>query len=79
MEAETDGATESDPTDPEDRTDESRVLRRRKWRKIRRVAYCVFGVGIGLPLIAFWIAYLLLDVRSPQDVLASLDKTVVLK
>ncbi|WP_370542015.1 transglycosylase domain-containing protein [Amycolatopsis sp. FDAARGOS 1241] len=36
------------------------------------------GVFVGLPLIAFWIAYLLLDVRSPQDVLASLDNTVVL-
>jgi membrane peptidoglycan carboxypeptidase len=79
VEAATDGATESDPTDPQDRTDDSRAPLRRKWRKIRRVAYCVFGAGIGLPLIAFWIAYLLLDVRSPQDVLASLDKTVVLK
>ncbi|SFW91467.1 Membrane carboxypeptidase (penicillin-binding protein) [Amycolatopsis australiensis] len=34
---------------------------------------------VGGPLIAFWIAYLVLDVRSPRDVLAGLDKTVVLQ
>ncbi|WP_328612355.1 penicillin-binding protein [Amycolatopsis sp. NBC_00345] len=62
-----------------DPADDPRAPRRRKWRKIRRITYCVFGVAVGVPLIAFWVAYLLLDVRSPQDVLSSLNKTVVLK
>ncbi|MEV6877947.1 transglycosylase domain-containing protein [Amycolatopsis sp. NPDC051128] len=37
------------------------------------------GTLVGVPLIAFWVAYLVLDVRSPQEVLAGLDKTVVLR
>lgn len=74
--AETDGATSSVTNEP---PDDPRARRRRRWRKIRRIAYCGFGVFVGLPLIAFWVAYLLMDVRSPQDVLASLDKTVELK
>ena len=50
-----------------------------KWRRARRIAGWTAGVFVGGPLIAFWIAYLVLDVRSPQEVLAGLDKTVVLK
>jgi membrane peptidoglycan carboxypeptidase len=53
--------------------------RRRRWRRFRRIAYWTFGVLVGVPLIAFWVAYLVLDVRSPQEVLAGLDKTVVLQ
>jgi len=49
------------------------------WRRVRRIAGWTLGVLVGGPLIAFWIAYLVLDVRSPQEVLAGLDKTVVLK
>ncbi|UOZ11816.1 penicillin-binding protein [Amycolatopsis sp. WQ 127309] len=45
---------------------------------MRRIGYWSFGLLVGVPLIAFWIAYLVLDVRSPQEVLAGLDKTVVL-
>ncbi len=52
--------------------------RRRRWRRVRRIAGWTTGALIGVPLIAFWVAYLVLDVRSPQDVLAGLDKTVVL-
>ncbi|WP_435869910.1 transglycosylase domain-containing protein [Amycolatopsis mediterranei] len=50
-----------------------------RWRRVRRIAYWTFGVLVGGPLIAFWVAYLVLEVRSPQDVLAGLGKTVVLK
>ncbi|WP_410633661.1 transglycosylase domain-containing protein [Amycolatopsis sp. cmx-4-83] len=65
----------------EEPTDEPAVKtpRRRRWRRIRRTAYWTFGVLAGVPLIAFWAAYLVLDVRSPQEVLAGLDKTVVLQ
>jgi membrane peptidoglycan carboxypeptidase len=52
--------------------------RRRRWRRFRRIAYWSVGTLVGVPLIAFWIAYLVLDVRSPQEVLAGLDKTVTL-
>ncbi|MGW3967359.1 transglycosylase domain-containing protein [Amycolatopsis sp. NPDC005003] len=60
-------------TDEEDKPGTSR------WRRVRRIAGWTLGVLVGGPLIAFWIAYLVLDVRSPQEVLAGLDKTVVLK
>ena len=53
--------------------------RRRRWRRVRRIGYWTFGLLIGVPLIAFWVAYLVLDVRSPQEVLDGLDKTVVLQ
>jgi membrane peptidoglycan carboxypeptidase len=75
----------STPTEPdEDAPDEDvpakpDTPRRRRWRRIRRIGYWSAGVLVGGPLIAFWIAYLVLDVRSPQEVLAGLDKTVVLK
>lgn len=53
--------------------------RRRRWRRIRRIAGWTLGILIGGPLTAFWVAYLVLDVHSPQEVLAGLDKTVVLR
>ncbi|MEA5364003.1 transglycosylase domain-containing protein [Amycolatopsis sp., V23-08] len=68
--------TEPDGADDADAT--PGTPRRRRWRRIRRIGYWTAGVLIGGPLIAFWIAYLVLDVRSPQEVLAGLDKTVVL-
>ncbi|MFD9958365.1 transglycosylase domain-containing protein [Amycolatopsis sp. NPDC058986] len=49
-----------------------------RWRRVRRIACWTAGLGAGIPLLAFWIAYLVLDVRSPQEVLAGLDKTVTL-
>jgi membrane peptidoglycan carboxypeptidase len=50
-----------------------------QWRRVRRITGWTLGVLVGGPLIAFWIAYLVLDVRSPQEVLAGLRKTVVLQ
>ena len=66
--------TEPDP----EPTPAPRTPRQRRWRRIRRITYWTAGTLIGVPMIAFWVAYLILDVRSPQDVLAGLDKTVVL-
>ncbi|MBE8522327.1 penicillin-binding protein [Amycolatopsis sp. H6(2020)] len=66
------------PTEESEETEEDRPGSPR-WRRVRRIAGWTLGVLIGGPLIAFWIAYLVLDVRSPQEVLAGLDKTVVLK
>ncbi|WP_410606242.1 transglycosylase domain-containing protein [Amycolatopsis sp. lyj-109] len=61
------------PTENEDQPDTS------TWRRVRRIAGWTLGVLVGGPLIAFWIVYLVLDVRSPQEVLAGLRKTVVLQ
>jgi membrane peptidoglycan carboxypeptidase len=69
----------STPTEPdEDVPAKPDTPRRRRWRRIRRIGYWTTGLLVGVPLIAFWVAYLVLDVRSPQEVLAGLDKTVVL-
>ncbi|MDQ7810618.1 transglycosylase domain-containing protein [Amycolatopsis sp. A133] len=68
------------PTEEDDETPaKPDTPRRRRWRRVRRIAGWTSGVLIGGPLIAFWVAYLVLDVRSPQEVLAGLDKTVVLQ
>ncbi|RSN18568.1 glycosyl transferase [Streptomyces sp. WAC 05977] len=50
--------------------------KRRRWR---RIAAWTLGLLVGIPVVAFGLAYVLLDVRSPQEVLAGLDKTVVLQ
>ncbi|WP_245757647.1 transglycosylase domain-containing protein [Amycolatopsis xylanica] len=63
----------------DDLPDEAKARRRKRWRVVRRVAYWLAGIGIAIPVSAFGVAYLMLDVRSPQDVLADLDKTVVLQ
>ncbi|MFJ8817307.1 transglycosylase domain-containing protein [Amycolatopsis thermoflava] len=49
------------------------------WRRVRLVAYVLAGLVIGVPAIAFAIGYLVWDVRSPQEVLAELDKTAVVE
>ncbi|WET77863.1 transglycosylase domain-containing protein [Amycolatopsis sp. QT-25] len=50
-----------------------------KQRRWRRIAAWTLGLLIGIPVVAFGVAYVLLDVRSPEEVLAGLDKTVVLQ
>ncbi|RSM44041.1 glycosyl transferase [Amycolatopsis balhimycina DSM 5908] len=64
---------------PEEEDRKPDTSRRRRRRRFRRVAGWTAGTLVGVPLIAFWVAYLVLDVRSPQDVLAGLDKTVILQ
>ncbi|HET6287634.1 MAG TPA: transglycosylase domain-containing protein [Amycolatopsis sp.] len=50
-----------------------------KKRRWRRIAAWTLGLLIGIPVVSFGVAYVLLDVRSPEEVLAGLDKTVVLR
>ncbi|RSN33444.1 glycosyl transferase [Amycolatopsis sp. WAC 01416] len=50
-----------------------------KKRRWRRIAAWTLGLLVGIPVVTFGIAYVLLDVRSPEEVLADLDKTVVLQ
>lgn len=63
----------------DDLPDQAKERRRKRWRLARRITYWLVGIGIALPVSAFGVAYLMLDVRSPQEVLADLDKTVVLQ
>ncbi|WP_460444130.1 transglycosylase domain-containing protein, partial [Amycolatopsis cihanbeyliensis] len=53
--------------------------RSRIWRRIRRIGYWGAGLAIGVPAVAFLVGYLLWDVRDPHEVLAELEKTVVLE
>lgn len=53
--------------------------KKRRWRRVRRIAAWSLGLLIAIPVVAFGIAYVVFDVRSPQEVLAGLDKTVVLQ
>jgi type VI protein secretion system component VasF len=62
--------TEPDDADDAEAPAKPDTPRRRRRRRIRRIGYWSFGLLVGVPLIAFWIAYLVLDVRSPQEVLA---------
>jgi membrane peptidoglycan carboxypeptidase len=56
----------------------TRDTRKQKiWRRVRLTLYVLVTVAVVGPLTAFAVAYFTLDVRSPQEVLADLDKTVV--
>lgn len=47
------------------------------WRRVRRALYLLTGLFAGVPAAAFLIGYLVWDLESPQQVLAELDRTVV--
>ncbi|WP_167120977.1 transglycosylase domain-containing protein [Amycolatopsis viridis] len=50
--------------------------KKRRWKIIRRVLYALFGVFVVLPAIAFTIAYFLVDVPTPEEVLAQQEQVV---
>ncbi|AIJ27100.1 transglycosylase domain-containing protein [Amycolatopsis methanolica] len=50
--------------------------KKRRWKIIRRSLYAFFGVFVVLPAIAFTIAYFLVDVPTPEEVLAQQDQVV---
>ncbi|WP_246258614.1 transglycosylase domain-containing protein [Amycolatopsis anabasis] len=57
-----------------------RSARQKKvWRRIRRTCYVLLALGVLLPVSAFAVGYLIWEVRSPQEVLAEQDKTVILQ
>ncbi|MEU5258498.1 transglycosylase domain-containing protein [Amycolatopsis sp. NPDC021455] len=43
-------------------------LRRRRWRRIRRISYVVAGLFFAVPAVAFAITYFAVDVPSPETV-----------
>ncbi|NYI88519.1 membrane peptidoglycan carboxypeptidase [Amycolatopsis endophytica] len=50
--------------------------KKRRWKIIRRSLYALFGVFVVLPAIAFTIAYFLVDVPTPEEVLAQQSQVV---
>jgi len=59
--------TETGPTQPVGRAAERRQQRAR-WRKVRRALYALIALGLVGPILAFMVAYLLIDVPQPSDV-----------
>jgi len=50
--------------------------KKRRWRIVRRTLYALVGLFVVLPAIAFTIAYFLVDVPTPEDVLAQQSQVV---
>jgi membrane peptidoglycan carboxypeptidase len=59
--------------------EEERLLRKKKiWRRVRRISYVAAGLMILTPVVAFAIAYQIVDVPDPATVQADQDKSVTL-
>jgi membrane peptidoglycan carboxypeptidase len=50
--------------------------KKRRWKRIRRVGYGFVGVFVVLPIVAFAIAYFLVDIPKPAEIAAAQAKTV---
>ena len=50
--------------------------KKRRWRIVRRVLYGLFGLFVVVPAVAFTIAYFLVDVPTPEGVLAQQSQVV---
>ncbi|MTD58689.1 penicillin-binding protein [Amycolatopsis sp. RM579] len=50
--------------------------RKRRWKIVRRTLYVMFGLGVIVPAVAFTIAYFLVDVPTPEEVLAQQSQVV---
>jgi membrane peptidoglycan carboxypeptidase len=62
-------------------SDEDARRRRRKkiWRRVRRSSYVFLALMIIAPLVAFFVAYQIVEVPDPKTVASQLDKTVTVK
>ncbi|MFD9734779.1 transglycosylase domain-containing protein [Umezawaea sp. NPDC059074] len=59
--------------------EEERRLRKKKiWRRVRRISYVAAGLMILTPVVAFAIAYQVVDVPQPADIQAKQDKSITL-
>ncbi|MCE7005149.1 penicillin-binding protein [Kibdelosporangium philippinense] len=57
--------------------EEARLLRRKKiWRRVRRTSYVFVALMLIGPLVAFFIAYQMVEVPNPERLADRLDKTV---
>ncbi len=75
-----DEALEEDYDDEEELTDEEarRLRKKRIWRRVRRVSYVAAGLGILTPVVAFAIAYQVVDVPDPAVVADQQKKAVTI-
>ncbi|MEU4739050.1 transglycosylase domain-containing protein, partial [Actinosynnema sp. NPDC023658] len=68
-----------DEYDEELTDEEARVVRRKKvWRRVRRTAYVAFGLMLLAPVVAFAIAYQVVDVPNPEAVAAEQGKAITI-
>jgi len=70
----------NEPVDDEDRTDDERAARRKKiWRRVRRTTYVVLALMIIGPVLAFFIAYQVVTVPGPDEIIAEQSQVVTLQ
>ncbi|TNC26191.1 transglycosylase domain-containing protein [Amycolatopsis alkalitolerans] len=50
--------------------------KKRRWKIVRRTLYSLFGLSVIVPAIAFTVAYFLVDVPTPESVLAQQNQVV---
>lgn len=59
---------------------EARTLRRKKiWRRVRRTTYVTLGLILLAPVVAFAIAYQVVDVPNPEQVAAGQSKVISIR
>ncbi|NKQ52518.1 penicillin-binding protein [Amycolatopsis sp. K13G38] len=52
--------------------------RRGRWRRVRRTLYVLVGLAVFVPIVAFVVAYFMVDVPDPNALAASLNQPVTL-
>ncbi|MFE2755962.1 transglycosylase domain-containing protein [Actinosynnema sp. NPDC059335] len=68
-----------DEYDEELTEEEARAVRRKKlWRRVRRTAYVAFGLMLLAPVVAFAIAYQVVEVPNPEAVAADQNKAITI-
>ncbi|MBB2933170.1 membrane peptidoglycan carboxypeptidase [Amycolatopsis bartoniae] len=53
-----------------------RQRKKRRWKIVRRTLYALFGLFVIVPAVAFTISYFLVDVPTPEEVLAQQSQVV---
>jgi membrane peptidoglycan carboxypeptidase len=59
-----------------DEEEERRLKKKRIWRRVRRTCYVLAAVGFIGPMVAFIIAYFVLDPPNPQALIAAQNQTM---
>lgn len=68
-----------DEDDDRPLSEEDRKLRRKKvWKRVRRTMYVLTALGIIAPIVAFFVAYQMVEVPTPESVAASQEQVVTL-
>ncbi|WP_238412634.1 transglycosylase domain-containing protein [Saccharothrix deserti] len=68
-----------DEYDEELTEEEARVVRRKKvWRRVRRGTYMALGLMLLAPVVAFAVAYQVVEVPNPEQVASEQNKTITI-